>query len=244
MLPLLLSCCLLTAPTSPTSDWTGIYGLVISAAVVPVAATGDAPGGSELHLDGIFALSKGPRSRDYHPARAGRLRFRLAGDDQDRLRLGEWHDLTKSARTGQILGFGVRGIQMPTIWPLGSEPGAADLYQLGHGVHRVADPTSPYDPIRSVTRLGFPEVPTTVEGQTHVTWIHFHPPTELRHRLELVLPDGTTIVGPTVPAAAGAGRWVVPVTLPPVVRSVRIVSVEGAEAFVAERLLATEATPR
>ena len=133
---------LLTLKTE-ASDWTGIYARVDKVVFEPNA---DAP--ERIQIWGAFALATKDNRNNYDPAQRGYLYYSLKPGKEEVCRK-EWADLKAVAGTGQIVGFGGRS-QPARLRKAADPPADPDVYPLDHGISKISDSGSDYEPIRDL----------------------------------------------------------------------------------------------
>lgn len=144
----IIACFTLSLPTLTTeaSDWTGVYARVDKVVFEPNATAPE-----RIQVWGAFALATKDNRNTYDSAQRGYLYYSLKPGKEEVCRK-EWADLKAVAGTGQIVGFGGRN-QPARLRKAADNPADPDVYPVDHGVTRISDYRSDYEPIRDLKSL-------------------------------------------------------------------------------------------
>jgi hypothetical protein len=138
---------ILPSDTDAYSDRTGIYARVDKVVLEPNATAPE-----RIQIWGAFALARTNDPNTYDPAQRGYLYFSCKSGKEEVCRK-EWADLKAIAGTGQIVGFGRRGLSRPSLRKADEKAANPDEYPLNFGLVKVSDQRNDYAPIRDLKSL-------------------------------------------------------------------------------------------
>ena len=129
------------------SDYTGAYARIDKVVFEP-----DASAPERIQIWGAFAHASKQNRFDYEEPRRGYLYFSLKPGKEAVCRK-EWADLKSVAGTGQIVGFGGRGLEMGRLRKADEKVANPDVYPVAWGLAKIDDRNSDYKPIRELRAL-------------------------------------------------------------------------------------------
>jgi hypothetical protein len=137
----------LTFKTDAYSDRTGVYARVDKVVLEPNATAPE-----RIQIWGAFALARVDDPNTYDSAQRGYLYFSCKSGKEEICRK-EWADLKEIAGTGQIVGFGRRGLPRARVRRADEKVAGPDEYPVNFGLVKMSDRRSDYPPIRELKSL-------------------------------------------------------------------------------------------